>query len=76
MRWWRVILEHRRPLFRSGISLDVQRETMSDLADRDKIDVGQLCDPRGNTALNIRAIHFGVPDLQSLCTYVLPQLRI
>jgi len=53
MRWWRVILEHRRPLFRSGISVDVRQETMSDLADRDKIDVGQLCDPRGNTALNI-----------------------
>ena len=45
MRWWRVIPEHRRPLFLSRISLDVQRETMSDLAGRDKIDVGQLCDP-------------------------------
>jgi hypothetical protein len=58
MRRWRVSLEHRRPLFRSGISLDVRRETMLDLAGRDKIDVGQLCDPRGNAALNIWAIHF------------------
>jgi len=49
---------------------------MSDLADRDKIDVGQLCDPRGNTALNIWAIHFAVSDLQSRCTYVLPHLHI
>ena len=53
MRWLRVSLEHRRPLFHSGISLDVRRQTMLDLADRDKIDVGQLCDPRGITALNI-----------------------
>jgi hypothetical protein len=44
---------HERHLCHSGISLDVRRDTLSDLADRDKIYVGQLRDPQGNTALNI-----------------------